>query len=318
VGGLAGWSGFGAGAWPDGTWRPYAAGSPFNTPIAAGTPTAANSSALVSAALASGPPSPLTSGTAGTQYDWSKPVYYAQPTDPVVTLHATERSGNPVEGMKIPVPAGASPAGAADAHMTIVTPDGWEYDLWGASKPSGGVLSFTWGTRLRIDGDGISTNGASATASHFGNLAGEIRPEELIAGHIDHALFAVVKNTAPSYVYPAAASDGRNAGGVPMGTRLQLNMTDQQIAALAVPAWKKTILTALAHYGAYVGDSGGNGLGFQFQAGDTYTSLGYADPLVNYAKSLGLPGANSVAQWDLASGVDWATYLRAITPPNPN
>ena len=33
-------------------------------------------------------------------------------------------------------------------------------------------------------------------------------------------------------------------------------MSDAQIAALAVPAWKKTILTALAHYGGYVGDTG--------------------------------------------------------------
>ena len=40
------------------------------------------------------------------------------------------------------------------------------------------------------------------------------------------------------------------------------------------PRWKKTILRALATYGAYIGDTGGGGFNFQFQSGSTYTSFG--------------------------------------------
>jgi hypothetical protein len=315
---LAGWGGFGVGQWPGGDWRPYSDSSPFNAPISASAATVSQSAALVSSALSGGVPSALTSGTAGTQYDWGKPVYFSQPTDPIYKLHATQSWGtSSAEGAQIPIPAGAMPAGAADAHMTIVTPDGWEYDLWGASKPAagGGTLNFQWGGRLRVDGSGVNSGVGAATASYFGNLAGMIRPEELAAGHINHALFIVLKNTASSYVYPATHTDGGTSGGVPMGTRFQLTMTDAQIAALAVPAWKKTILTALAHYGGYVGDTGGNGFGLQFQSGQTYTSLGFADPMINYAKTVGLSASNGISQWDIGSGVAWSTYLRAVTPP---
>jgi hypothetical protein len=241
-------------------------------------------------------------------------VYWSRPGDPTYRLHATDRARHGIEGKRIPIPAGARPAGAADAHMTIVTPDGWEYDLWGAQTPPprGGTLTFRSGGRIRIDGSGLDS---AATASHFGNLAGVIRPEELSAGHIDHALVIVVRNTSRSYVYPAAASDGYRYGGVPMGSRFQLAMSDAQIAALSAPRWKKTILTALARYGGYVGDSGGSGFGFEFLSGQTYTSFGRSDPLVDYARAVGIHDKGGRYVFDVPSGVDWARYLRVLAPP---
>ena len=43
-----------------------------------------------------------------------------------------------------------------------------------------------------------------------------------------------------------------------MGTRFQLAMTPAQIEALPVPAYRKTILRAMARYGMYVADTGGS------------------------------------------------------------
>ena len=57
-----------------------------------------------------------------------------------------------------------------------------------------------------------------------------------------------------------------------MGVRLWLEMTREEIEALRVPSWKKTVLRALATYGAYFGDTGGPGVGFQFESGTTYTT----------------------------------------------
>jgi len=325
----SGWQGFGAGNWPSGGWRPYADSSPFNRPVGDAA-THPHSAQLVARALQWGAPSNLIVGSADTTGDYGHPVYWAQPTDPTFVLHATASWGRAsIEGMRIHVPAGARPAGGSDGHMTIVQPDGWEYDLWQAQPlPTGSdTLTFAWGGRVRIDGDGL---GSPATAAHYGSLAGIIRPEELAAGRIDHALFVVLKCTgtdtsfgygvktgASAYVYPAAAGGSRcaDADAPPMGTRFALDLSDAQIAGLAVPAWKKTILTALAHYGGYVGDTGGPGFGLQFESSTMYTSFGFADPLVAFAKQNGASEWNGMYAFNLSQGVDWAKYLRVLAPP---
>jgi len=293
---------------------------------------------MVSSILAASPPASLVAGAAGSGDDFAHPVYWSQPRDPRYTLHATAGWGrSPIEGMRIPVPAGAQPAASADGHMTIVAPDGWEYDLWRARPPSRGThrLTFAWGGRTRIDGAGLGSRG---TASHFGGLAGIIRPEELAAGHIDHALFVVLRCTGGalrfgygvhrprrgedggSYVYPAAGRGQRCRGTndrtmPPMGARLRLAMSDRAIAALPVPAWKKTVLRALAHYGGYVGDTGGPGFGFMFQSGSTYTSFGVPDPLVAFARRSGLRASGGRYVFNMADGVPWRRRLRVLLPP---
>jgi hypothetical protein len=192
-------------------------------------------------------------------------------------------------------------------------------------------MTFSLGGRTRIDGNGLNS---PATASNFGNLAGVIRAQELAAGEIRHALFVVLKCTATgtgfgygtrngaddqaAYVYPAShggngCSSAENAP--PMGARLQLDMSDAQIDALGVPAWKTTILRALARYGGYVGDTGGPGFGLQFESSTMYTVFGRTDPLVAFAQQSGIAPQGGRYTFNMASGVDWARYLRVLTPP---
>ncbi len=334
AGSASGYNGFGVNAWPTADWRPYSPASPFNLTVSSTTAAHARSAAMVSKVLSWGQPGNLFAGGAGTSSDYGHPTYWAQPGDPVYTLKATGYSPD-VNGLKIAIPSAAKAAGGGDQHMTVVEPDGWEYDFWEvASKPAGGgTMTFELGGRTRVDGDGLGSN---ATAARFGNLAGVIRAQELISGHIDHALFIVLKCTSSAttfgygtktdsssksaFVYPALAGGARcsstdNADAPPMGARFQLNMTDTQINALAVPTWKKTILKALAHYGGYVGDTGGPGFGLQFESGSTYTSFGIGDPLVAYGKGLGLSTYNGMYVFPLAAGVDWAKYLRVLPPP---
>ncbi|MDX6701906.1 MAG: hypothetical protein QOF26_2132 [Baekduia sp.] len=330
----AGYAGLGGAIKPSATWRPYASSSPFNQ-VASSAATHPRSAQIVARSLSWSLPANLTAGSADTTDDYGHPVFYAQPSDPLVTLHATEAWGRAtIEGMQIRVPAVARPAGGDDGHMTIVTPDGWEYDLWRAQRPANGQLNFAWGGRIRVDGNGL---GADATAAKFGNLAGIIRPEELAAGQINHALFIVVKCTSndtsfgygtqphragdmgSSYVYPAgkggAACASTETDAPPMGARYVLAMTDAQIQALAVPQWKKTVLTALAHYGGYVGDTGGPGFGFQFESGTSYTSYGMADPFVTYAQQNNLPTWQGRYVYGMPNDVNWSKYLKVVTPP---
>jgi hypothetical protein len=334
-GSLLGWLGFGVGSWPAASWRPYAADSPFNT-SAIGQPVHPNSQSIVDKVLSLGNIGNLVAGNADTASDWGHPTYYAQPSDPVFRLDWTGGGpGAAIDGMQIRIPNAAQAAGGGDGHMTVVEPDGWEYDFWrvGTKPDGGGTMTFAGGGRTRVDGDGLDSG---ATAANFGNLAGVIRAQELAAGRINHALFIVVACTSKgtsfgygtkttsngSMVYPAshgASACSSDTGDLPpVGARFQLAMTDAQIQALGVPGWKKTILTALAHYGGYVGDTGGPGFAFQFESGSTYTSFGATDPMVTFAKS-----ADGVALYEgkyvfnMADGVDWERYLRVLVPPTP-
>ena len=333
-GSLLGWLGFGVGSWPTASWRPYAADSPFNT-SAIGQQVHPNSQAIVDEVLSLGNIGNLVAGTADTANDWGHPTYYAQPTDPVFRLDWTGGGpGAAIDGMQIRIPNAAQPAGGGDGHMTVVEPDGWEYDFWrvGSKPDGGGTMTFAGGGRTRIDGDGLNSG---ATAANFGNLAGVIRAQELAAGRINHALFIVVKCVASgtsfgygtrttassSAVYPAshgASPCATDTGDLPpVGARFELAMSDAQIQALPVPTWKKTILTALAHYGGYIGDTGGPGFAFQFESGSTYTSFGVTDPLVTFAKANGLSAYNGTYAFNMADGVDWRRYLRVLVPPAP-
>ena len=310
---------FAVGAGPPGCWRPYSPGSPFNQPLPRHPRLAANSAAIVRRVLSFGPPRPLTAGEAGTNEDYDHPGYYPQPTDPWFRIHCTEPWGRcSVEGMWVQIPNAARPAAGGDGHMAVVDQlNGWEYDFWRVEhKPSGGgVISVAWGGRTPLGGNGL---GGSATATDFALQAGIIRAQEMQSGTINHALFMTVDCTTGNSVYPAQGCGTAcpNPTNAPAGgMRFQLNYSDAQIAALRVPAWKKTILRALAHYGAFIGDTRGTGLGFEFESGSTYTSFGYADQMVRFARTqhVGVQIWDGVHFFDPASGVNWSR-LRVIAP----
>jgi hypothetical protein len=309
---------FAAGAWPSGCWRPYNATSPFNRPIGADPRLVANSQAIVSNVAGSGPAN-LVAGDAGTQWDYSHPIYWSRPSDPVFTLRCAEDWGTcDVEGAQVRIPDAARPAAGGDGHLTVIDQQsGWEYDLWQVrSKPAGGgVLTASWGGRTRIDGDGLGSN---ATAAHFGGAAGVIRAQELAAGRIDHALFLVIKCGSGGKVYPSLGTGARcsdTANAPAMGSRFQLNMSGAEIDALQVPTWKKAILRAMAEYGMYFGDTGGPGFGLQFESGASYTSFGVEDAMVSFARQIGMK-ANGEGKFifNVRDGVDWQSRLRVVDP----
>lgn len=332
------YGGFGQGAEPPASWRPYADDAPFNRRIGRADVVHPASRAISRRVLSWSRPANLVAGTADTRGDWNHPIYFARADDPVHVLVPTAPWGrNPIAGHRIRVPRGARGAGGTDGHLTVVQPDGWEYDLWQAKRvaPRGGRLVFGWGGRLRIDGDG---RGSGGTASEFGSAAGIIRAAELRAGRIDHALALVVKCTASnlgfgfgvapaprgdqgsSFVYPASkgatgCTDG-SSDAPPTGARFRLALSERQINRLAVPTWRKAVLRALSRYGAYVTDTGGSGFGFLAESSSSYTSFGRPDPMVEFARWAGLPrNPDGLYSIDIAAGVDWARHLRVVTPP---
>ena len=315
-----GYGTFGAGNWPDSCWRPYGDASPFNRVVPRSPRVVASSSAIVSRLLSFGPAMNMTTGVADSQ-DYGHPTYYSSPLDPLFTLACTMPWGTcAIEGQRIRIPDRALPAGGGDGHMTVVDQiGGWEYDFWQvAQKPrGGGVLKMSWGGRTRIDGDG---RGSDATAARYGNLAGIIRAQELEAGHIDHALFMSAHCDSATWVYPAlktgrsCSSAGQsNVNAPPMGSHFQLAYSAAEIDALAVPPWKKTVLHALREYGAFVGDTTGGSWGFSLESGRTYTSFGYEDAMVRFARENNLPRWNGHYVFAVRGDIDWSR-LRVLDP----
>jgi hypothetical protein len=336
------WLGFRVGNWPSANWRPYAADSPFNQPIPPRVRVHPRSRAYVEQILQWSLPAAVVGGVAGTSDDYAHPTYWAQRSDPVYTLRPTTDWGHPeLRGDRIRIPRGARAALGGDGHMTVVQPNGWEYDFWQAREigdRDGGILRYSAGAKLRVDGPG--TDGG-ATASDFGNLAGIIRAPELAAGRIDHALFVVIRCAASgtrfgfgtrrlrneddsAFVYPATGGGSPCDDGAevpPMGARLQLAMSEAELDALPVPAWKRGVLRALARYGAYVGDTGGPGVGLQIESSLTYMVFGRPDPLVQLAQRQEAAGDPFVSlngdRWlfDVSSDIDWLSKLRVVAPP---
>ena len=69
----------------------------------------------------------------------------------------------------------------------------------------------------------------------------------------------------------------------------------------------------MARYGMFVGDTGGSSWGLQLESGTTYTSFGYPDPLVAFARRAGIPRYQGRYVLSLRDVVNWRN-LRVIAP----
>lgn len=306
-------------------WRPFSASSPYNRPIPAVAPLSSSSAHVVKRTLGFGAPSPIDIYPGDPR---GIPMYISASKDPVFTLHCTVTGWGrcPVEGMRVRIPPRAQPQGPTDAHLSVIDYEAeYVYDFWlvqpGVIPATGGALNIGWGGRTSINGSGL---GSSATAGHQSSLAGLIRPQELIAGHIAHALALVVRCDNGGLVYPATghgqscASIGLSNTDAPAeGTRFWLAVPPARIAALNLPAWKRTILTALAQYGAIVGDTG-NAFAFARESGRSQLSFGRPNPWMALVGQTGVRALNGgVYSFPLDDPVTrylFASSLRVVSP----
>ena len=109
-----------------------------------------------------------------------------------------------------------------------------------------------WGANCA---EGRSCMGANAAG--FALLGGAIRPEEISAGGIPHALSLMTPATRSGYIAcPATSSDGKSsdANAIPEGAQIQLDPSFN-VAAQSWAPWQKAITVALQQYGAFVSDT---------------------------------------------------------------
>jgi hypothetical protein len=294
-------------------WRPFASTSPFNTLLPA-DPKPAADNATVRQHIASYRWHVENSAAsfAISAPERTRAVYYAKPSDPVMTIRCAAAYGPTsckganhisTNGARIHVPAGAQPDSNADRHMSIIeTNTGTEYDLYQASVSGSTISAKTAAAFNANTSDGTRDGGDAASLAL---TAGLLRPSELLAGHIDHALAISVpcvnaNGAAVGYVWPASGGWGEPCGtywsetastAPPIGTLFKLDMTDAEIAGSGAPAWERTVMTALAHYGAYAEDTNGSwhdqSMAIAMQDTGSFTSIRQADQWARTVAALG-------------------------------
>jgi hypothetical protein len=97
----------------------------------------------------------------------------------------------------------------------------------------------------------------SADAAGLPIFPGLVRYDEVVAGHLDHAIRVTFESTRDAWVHPAShcAGDSSNPNAPPMGLRLRLR-SSYGLGGLSGPA--KTIALAMKRYGLIVADNGSN------------------------------------------------------------
>ncbi|KKR31055.1 MAG: hypothetical protein UT63_C0086G0007 [Candidatus Gottesmanbacteria bacterium GW2011_GWC2_39_8] len=172
----------------------------------------------------------------------------------------------------IPIPEGVWPDPEKDGHMLLIDPKvrkSWDFSR--AKKlPDGSWIASridVWdlngpGFRDPFSGKYWWTSGARG--SGFPLIAGLIRPEEIEAGEINHALvFASPINRKATFPEgkpqlcspPASVTDGEEIGYeyIPEGARLQLDPA-LDIDSLNLSPATMVIVRAMQKYGMYNGD----------------------------------------------------------------
>jgi hypothetical protein len=331
---------FSASNFPQACWRPFASDSPFNRQLPPNPTVSSQSTSIISDLVANHVGFEGGSERFALTSDAGRDgVYFAQSRDPVATIHCTYQFGPGtctgadqinIDGQQIHVPAGAAPQdNGSDKHMTIVEQAGEvEYDFEHAAWSADHHTLNVWAGAEIPSGADLGTGlGGGGTAAGTATLAGLITAPELAAGRINHALAITIPCT-DGYVYPANGANGFACNQirpaetpgttVPLGSLLQLNMTDIQIAVSGAPAWEQTIMTAMAHYGLYVNDTQGNGapdvIGLEAESDVSYTSLGGQPLLANLIKSLGGYYYAPLRRWILSGPHIPIANLRVLDP----
>lgn len=242
------------------------------------------------------------------------PVYVSSTSDPVKTIWCSGYGACNANGMQIHVPNGAQQEPHADGHIAIIDPsqniefDG--YQCW-----NGSALSCTWGGKYALGGNGV-TNSASEGV-HAGYAAGvmAITAQELLNGHIDHALGMNTSCLNNPTVYPADTLAGGTdtscgwSGSPSYGNLVHLTLTPSQIAATNHSTECKAVLTALSTYGAYTYDTGNQGISLVAQSTLSYTSIGKSSP---WASTI-VPHFIAAGE---SSGNYWGSCLNGLSAAN--
>jgi hypothetical protein len=328
--------------WPGQNWQPYAASSWANTPLPSWRAASLYSgSASVIAYMNANwaenwtPWNFSQNAADDLPSAWGHPLYFATDSDPLYTINsagcAVGYGSATFCPTKVRIPNGARHASGSDGHLEVIEPAGFysaggtddqgqpagavdEVDFYSVSNANplsgGGTISSSNYGGLDFNGDGCC---GDSTAMNQGLPGLMVRAQDLESGAINHALggsFQCSGGSTETIVTPwplpsgTGGACGAGGDGPPIGGRLQLKMDDSTIDGLNIPPWEKIVYKALAHYGLYVTDTGGNPMDPEFEPAVDYTSFGNAsNTLMSYFKTQGFTDPYSVT-----ITIPWSEY----------
>jgi hypothetical protein len=304
-------------SWPSASWNIFSGQSPWNSWIDHAQ-VAPNSNTMIRKLVSDGRPAVSNSTV---RRKWGTPIYFGRLIDRPYRLRFSSNKDytREINGKSIHVPQGARPASGSDGVMWVADQtDGFTYILQRAAVHDSTHTITAWkGYRLASEGLGFRYPDGPPTGVQ------PIRPEELAAGYVNHAMSMGATCLSGHTVAPfdQSATVGNTCSGdtnpattrLSMGNVVFLDMTHAQIDALGKPTWQKAILKGLADYGAVVGMNGGAAWSLKYENPIDRTSLGKPDP---YAAA-GLPDKLDFSQ--ALDGVGgWQANLKVEAPfPRP-
>lgn len=254
----------------------FAPDSPWNTPIADSAKPHAASQAMI------GELAKRAGRLKGDMTQWTVPLFVVDADlspkrrvrSPKEALHPSVDPDGRGVAKDIPLPDGIWPDPQQDGHMLLIDPGlrrAW--DLARAEQlPDGSWMA----TRLAVwdlDGSGYDPPFSGkrwwmrgARGSGMPLAAGLIRPEEILAGEIRHALSFAAPTTRRSTVEGgprevcspvASRTDGKHTGGeyLPEGVRIQLD-PGLDLDTLGLAPRTRIIARAMQVYGMFLCDHG--------------------------------------------------------------
>ena len=210
-------------------------------------------------------------------------------------------------GSDTPIEGGAGSGG--DMHTVVVDSGSCRlYETWYTQHTASGWTAGS-GAQWSLTSNALRPAGwTSADAAGLPILPGLLRPDEVAAGHVDHAIRFTVGRTDRTYVWPArhqagAASD---ANLPPMGARFRLK------ASYPTPGLRadtRTVLAAMKTYGLMLADNGSDWF-FQGSA-----SNAWPDGLITELKAVPASAFEAVDESSLMVSRDSGQARTAATAP---
>jgi hypothetical protein len=209
--------------------------------------------------------------------------YYGQPSDPYYEFTACT-SGFACTGLNVPfhAPSGAkTSAGGADKFLVVwdqtnnnvfVQYEGSDFPACPGNGRAGTLAdpcpisnAFTVAMN-NFNSITVLGNSSAWTTMGILPLVGQVRMQEVLQGHIYHALYLDTGCTSGTQVYPnttgssanSCANQGNsNTNGIPNGALVFLDYTPTQLADLKtkLDAWQYPYIEAMTLYGGYIGDT---------------------------------------------------------------
>ena len=209
-------------------------------------------------------------------------------------------------GSDTPIEGGAGSGG--DMHTVVVDKDTCTlYETWYTQHTASGWTAGS-GAIWSLKSNAQRPDGwTSADAAGLPILPGLLRPDELTAGVVDHAIRFTVAKTDRSYVWPARhfASSVSDPNRPPMGARFRLKAS-YDISGFASST--RVVLTAMKKYGLMLAD---NGSDWYFQGS---ASNAWPDTLISQLKQVPASAFEAV---DASSLMVSADSMAAKNTPKP-